>query len=97
MPCITYTEQCLVWSPAAGSVDIFLPVAQDPKVLLEEYTVCRRSIDTVNFPKTEKGIYNHLIEEHIFPISSLCCKIFKVPILANSVLLTQLLPELASD
>lgn len=41
------------------------------------------------------GLY--LIEEHIFSISSFCCKIFQITIFADSVFLTELLPELGAD
>ena len=39
----------------------------------------------------------YLVEENIFPISTLSCKIFQISILAYSMLLTQLLPKLAPN
>lgn len=78
-------------------VEVFLPVAQDLKVSLGEYIVYRRSIDSISLMMNVEGMCNHLIEEYILPISTFSCEIFKVSILTNSMLLTQLLPELASD
>ena len=49
-------------------------------------------------PKNQRVWFEpNLIEEHILPISTLRRKVFKVPVLADAVLQTQLLPELAPN
>ena len=39
----------------------------------------------------------YLVKENVLPVSTLCRKIFKIPVLAYAMLLTKLLPKLASD
>lgn len=42
-------------------------------------------------------LHTYLVEEDILPISTLSRKLLQVPILADSMLQTQLLPELATN
>ncbi len=45
----------------------------------------------------EEGTGVHLVKEDVFPIPSLGGKVFQIAILADTVLLTQLLPELTAN
>lgn len=46
---------------------------------------------------TDADSGTYLVEEDILAVPAFCCKLLQVPILANTVLQAQLLPELATD
>jgi hypothetical protein len=59
------------------------------------YTYAGFQVDQ-NSPRDVSRVIR-LIEEHIFPVSALCRKVLEIPILAYTMLLAQLLPELTTN
>lgn len=43
-----------------------------------------------------EGVRAYLIEKDVLPVASLGCELLQVPILADAMLLAELLPELAA-
>lgn len=57
----------------------------------------RRSIATVSFADLQCELIIYLVEKHVLSVSTFSCEIFEVSILTDSMLLTELRPELGSD
>lgn len=63
---------------------------------------CLDGVEHPGLKVEENGAWNvasivRLIEEDIFSVAALCRKVFEVAVLVDTVLLTQLLPELLAD